>query len=156
MELKHAAVTDAVIGLFYQVYRTLGYGFLERVYANAMALAGRKRGLVIVQEAPIRVHFEGAVIGKCYPDLIVNDSVIAELKACKNILPEHEAQLLNYLKASRFEVGLVLNFGPRSEFKRLVLENERKGGLSWVENPVEESGKNQLDAEERGLTRKKQ
>ena len=142
MKLKHADITDAVIGLFYHVYRTLGYGFLEKVYGNAMALAGRKIGLEILQEEPIRVYFEGSVVGKYEADLIVNGAVIAELKACKNLAQEHEAQLLNYLKASRFEVGLLLNFGPAPQFKRMIYDNEKKGSLSWL--------KKELDTDEHG------
>jgi len=133
MTLKHAETTKAIIGLFYQVYQTLGYGFLEDVYRKAMALAGRKLGLNADLKARIRIHFDGTVIGRYYPDLVVNDAVIVELKACKTLAPEHEAQLLNYLKASSFEVGLLLNFGPKAEFRRLVYDNDKKGNLSWIQ-----------------------
>ena len=131
MIVKHADVTQAVIGLFYQVYNVLGYGFLEGVYSNAMALAGRKLGLEILREVPICVRFEGSIVGKYYADMVVNHAVIAEVKACRSLAEEHEAQLLNYLKATEFEVGLLLNFGPRAQIKRLVYDNEKKGGMSW-------------------------
>jgi len=91
VQFKHAEITKALIGLYYQVYRTLGYGFLERVYGNAMTVAGRKLGLEIVQEAPLPVHFEGSVIGEYHADLLVNHAVIAELKACRTLAPAHEA-----------------------------------------------------------------
>jgi GxxExxY protein len=130
-ELKHAEITGPLIELFYQVYRSLGYGFLERVYGNAMDIAGRKVGLEMAREVPILVHFEGTVIGEYHADLVVNHAVIAELKAVKALAPEHEAQLLNYLKATRFEVGLLFNFGPKPQYKRMIYENGRKGSLSW-------------------------
>jgi GxxExxY protein len=132
-DLKHADITGPLIEVFYQVYRSLGYGFLERVYGRAMAIMGRKHGLEIVREAPIRVHFEGVLIGKYRADLVVNDAVIVEIKACKVLLAEHEAQLLNYLKATRYEVGLLFNFGPKPEFQRRIFENSRKGSLDWID-----------------------
>ncbi len=132
VELKHAEVTKTLIGVFYEVYRKLGYGFLERVYGNAMTLGAGKLGLEIVREYPIRIHYEGSVIGEYQADLVVNNAVIAELKACRGIAPEHEAQLLNYLKASRFEVGLLFNFGPEPQYRRMVYDNSRKGGLAWI------------------------
>jgi GxxExxY protein len=131
-DLKHADITGPLIEIFYQVYRSLGYGFLERVYCNAMAVAGRKLGFEIALESPIRVHFEGSVIGEYYADLLVNHAVIVELKACRALAVEHEAQLLNYLKATPYEVGLLLNFGPKAQYKRMVYENSRKGDMSWI------------------------
>ena len=131
-ELKHAGVTGPLIELFFHVYRTLGYGFLERVYGNAMAVAARNFGLEIAREVPIRVHFEGLVIGEYHADLVANNAVVVELKACKALGKEHEAQLLNYLKATSYEVGLLFNFGPTAQYKRLIYENGRKGNLSWV------------------------
>ena len=132
MQLKHEEITRKLIGLYFQVYGALGYGFLEQVYRNAMAMAGRKAGLEIAQEVPIRVQFEGSIIGEYKADLVVNQAVIAELKACQTLAPAHEAQLLNYLKASRFEVGLLLNFGPKPQYKRMIYDNNRKGSLSWI------------------------
>jgi GxxExxY protein len=131
-ELKHANVTGPLIELFYQVYLSLGYGFSERVYSNAMVIAGRKLGLDIAQEVPIRVYFEGSVIGEYHTDMLVNNSVIVELKACRVLALEHEAQLLNYLKATPYEVGFLLNFGPQPQYKRMVYENSRKGNMSWI------------------------
>ncbi len=131
-ELKHAATTGPLIELFYHVYRSLGYGFLEGVYGKAMAISGRKLGIQMELQFPIRVHFEGSVVGKYYADLVANNAVIVELKACRELAPEHEAQLLNYLKATEYEVGLLFNFGPKPRYKRMICENSRKGSLQWV------------------------
>jgi GxxExxY protein len=131
MDLIHAETTGPLIKLFFEVYCALGYGFLENVYANAMAVAGRKKGMDIRLNVPIRVGFEGVIIGRYQADMVVNNSVIAELKACRGLLPEHEAQLLNYLKATTYEVGILFNFGPRARYKRMVFENARKGRLDW-------------------------
>jgi len=97
-----------------------------------MAIELRKLGLDVIQEARIAVYYDGEVVGEYFADLLVAGVVIVELKAVKRLLPEHEAQLLNYLKATPYEVGLLLNFGPRPQIKRKVYDNERKGGLSWV------------------------
>jgi GxxExxY protein len=118
---------------FYRVYNELGYGFLEKVYGNALAIALRKPGLTVVQQFPIDVYFDGEIVGQYQADLVVNDAVIVELKAARILSPEHEAQLLNYLKATRYEVGLLLNFGAeKAEVKRKAFSNERKGSLSWT------------------------
>jgi GxxExxY protein len=133
LSLKHADVTELIIKAFYTVYNTLGYGFLERVYSNAMAIELRKLGLEVVQEARIAVYYERELVGEYSADLLVGGVVIVELKAAKRLLEEHEAQLLNYLKATPYEVGLVLNFGPKPEFKRKAFDNDRKGSMLWLE-----------------------
>ncbi len=132
MELKHSETTGHLINLFYKVYATLGFGFLERVYLNAMVVAAKDFGLNIQKDFPIRVSFENVIIGRYVADLVVNDAIIAELKTVGTLIPEHEAQLLNYLKATEYEVGFLFNFGPKPQFKRMVLENSRKGSLSWI------------------------
>ena len=126
-------ITELIIKAFYTVYHTLGYGFLEKVYKNAMAIELRRLGLEVIQEARITVYYEGEVVGEYFADLLVAGAVIVELKAVKKLLPEHEAQLLNYLKATPYEVGLLLNFGPRPEIKRRAFDNSRKGSMRWVE-----------------------
>lgn len=131
-EYKHSDVTDAIIKAFYQVYNTLGYGFQEKVYANSLALELRKAGVHAVREEEIRVHYDGEVVGEYFADLVVENKVIVETKAKRELLEEHEAQLLNYLKATRYEVGLLLNFGPEPQIKRKAYDNARKGDLSWV------------------------
>jgi GxxExxY protein len=139
-DFAHASVTEAIIGAFYRVYNEMGYGFLEKVYENAMVIALMDSGLTVVQQAPIQVHFAGRVVGRYDADLLVNDLVIVELKVANAIAPEHEAQLLNYLKATPYEVGLLLNFSPtKAEVKRKAFRNDRKGSLSWTKPAVNTS-----------------
>ena len=132
MEAKHKDITDLIIRAFYTVYNTLGYGFLEKVYENAMVIELRKLGLKVVLQARIVVYYAGQEVGEYSADLLVEDAVIVELKATRALAPANEAQLLNYLKATIYEVGLLLNFGPKPQIKRKVYDNERKGSLSWV------------------------
>lgn len=132
VEAKHKNLTDQIIGGFYQVYNTLGYGFPEKVYENAMVIELRKRGLQVVQQPKIKVYYEGELVGEFEADLIVVDAVIVELKAVDEAHPRHEAQLLSYLKSTIYEVGLLLNFGPRPRIERKVYDNERKGSLKWL------------------------
>ena len=132
---KHAEITDKIIAAFYKVYNTLGYGFLEKVYENAMAIELRKQGLEVTAQAPITVFYEEYVVGEYFADLFVADTVIVELKAAKDLADEHEAQLLNYLKATPYEVGLLLNFGPKPQFKRKAFENMRKEWWIQKNNP---------------------
>lgn len=124
--VRHPELTELILKAFYQVYNRLGYGFFEKVYENAMLIAARRLGLSVVQQYPIRVAFEGITVGSYFADLVVNDLVILEIKASRTILDEHHAQLLNYLKATEFEVGLLLNFGPKPECRRKVYDNSRK------------------------------
>ncbi len=126
---KHTELTKRIIGIFYEVYNTLGHGFLEKVYENAMALRLQKAGLNVTQQQPIRVFFDGEVIGEYFADLVVDDLIIVELKAAKDLAEEHEAQLLNYLKASEYEVGLLLNFGPHPKLSRKAYDNANKPNL---------------------------
>ena len=123
---KHSKITEEIIGAFFAVYNALGYGFLEKVYANALKLELEQRELKVMQEFSIVVTYLGKTVGEYYADLIVNDLVIVEIKAAKALAQEHEAQLLNYLKATPYEVGLLLNFGPKPEQKRRSFDNNRK------------------------------
>jgi GxxExxY protein len=131
MLVKHEQLTEQIIKGFYTAYRALGYGFLEKVYENSLAIELRKMKLEVMQQAEIKVYYAGVAVGEYYADLLVADAVIVEIKAVRTLLTEHEAQLLNYLKATPYEVGLLLNFGPKPEIKRKVYDNERKGGLGW-------------------------
>ncbi|HEY5974504.1 MAG TPA: GxxExxY protein [Geobacteraceae bacterium] len=124
--MKHATLTDAVICCFYSVYNSLGYGFLEKVYENSLLHELDKRGIHTKSQAPITVHYDGKVVGEYFADMLVDNRLIVEIKAARSLLPEHEAQLLNYLKATEIEVGLLLNFGPKPEVKRKVFDNEKK------------------------------
>ena len=123
--LKHADLTEAVIECFYEVYKTLGYGFLEKVYENSLRITLMERGFNVEPQAPVRVHFRGQEVGHYFADLLINDLVIVEVKSVIRLAAEHEAQLLNYLKATGLEVGLLMNFGPKPEFKRKVFETAK-------------------------------
>ena len=131
--MLHEEITSVVIAAYYDVYNTLGYGFLEKVYENALILELQKRGLTAEQQLPIKVYYEGQVVGEYFADLLVNSLVILELKAAEQIIKAHEAQLTNYLKATDLEVGLILNFGPKAEFKRKIFSNDRKPSLKGKE-----------------------
>ena len=124
--MLHEDVTRAIIQALYKVYNTLGYGFLEKVYENALAYELARQGLEVRQQWPIRVYYDGHLMGEYFADLLVGSRVIVELKAVENLCPEHEAQLLNYLKATEIEVGLLLNFGPKPDFRRKIFTNDRK------------------------------
>ncbi|MGH9523697.1 MAG: GxxExxY protein [Terriglobales bacterium] len=125
-KLKHGALTEQVIGVFYDVYNELGYGFMESVYKEAMRLALGDAGLSVVTESPVPVWFKGTRIGEFRADMIVDNSVLLELKAVRVLERAHEAQLLHYLRATEIEVGLLLNFGVRPQFRRLLFDNDRK------------------------------
>ena len=123
--LKHAEITEVIIECLYDVYKTLGYGFLEKVYENALVIALTERGLKVQSQAPVKVYFHDQEVGHYFADLLVNGLVIVEIKSVQRLAAEHEAQLLNYLKATGLEVGLLCNFGPRPEIKRKVFETAR-------------------------------
>ena len=131
-EGKHSDLTGKILGAFFQAHKELGYGFSEKVYENALVHLLREFDLKVEQQKPIIIYFHGQVVGEYIADVLVNDIVLLELKAVQNIVDQHIAQLLNYLKATEIEVGLLLNFGPKAEFKRKVYDNERKGTLSWI------------------------
>ncbi len=131
VELKHKDVTEKILHAFYKiVYPQLGYGFLEKVYENAMSIALTSMGLKVASQVGILGYFHDQVVGEYFADLVVNNVVIVELKAASRLLPEHEAQLLNYLRVTPYEVGLLLNFGPKPDFKRKAYENHRKT-ITW-------------------------
>jgi GxxExxY protein len=129
---KHTDITEKAIGAFFKVYNTLGYGFSEKAYENSLAIELRKAGLQVEQQKGIVVYYEGDVVGEYFADILVNNQVILELKSVHALTAEHEAQLLNYLKSTTIEVGMLLNFGPKTEYKRKVFDNELKGNLSWT------------------------
>ena len=125
----HAEVTERIIAAFYNVYNMLGYGFLEKVYQNAMTVEMTARGLSFVPQAPLKVYYSGVVVGEYFADFLVEGCVIVELKAAEGVATEHHAQLLNYLKATDIDVGLLLNFGPKPEVRRKVYETARQRSL---------------------------
>jgi GxxExxY protein len=126
MQLLQKDTTELIIKCFYKVYNELGFGFLEKVYENAMYLELINSGLHCLKQKPIKVYYNGHIVGNYYADLIVNDSIILELKAAETLIEEHELQLINYLKATDIEVGLLLNFGKKPQFSRKVFSNENK------------------------------
>jgi len=125
-DVKYKELTEKIIRIFYRVYNTLGYGFLEKIYENAMMIEFRRKGIPAVSQNPINVFYGDEIIGEYFADILVDRKVIVEIKATKNLIIDHEAQLLNYLKATKIEIGLLLNFGPKPEISRKVFDNYRK------------------------------
>jgi len=134
----HSDLTEKIIGVFYDVYNELGHGFLESTYAEALTVALEEIGLGAAREVPVPVWFRGRKVGQYYADLIVDGVVLLELKAARTLESAHEAQLLHYLRATDIEVGLLLNFGLRPQFRRLLFDNARK---KIRENPCESVAK---------------
>ena len=125
-DLKHGLVTDKILRVFYEVYNELGHGFLESVYHRSLVLALESSGLVVHSPINIPVWFRGTRVGGFEADILVENCVLLELKAARALDSSHQAQLLNYLRATDIEVGLLLNFGERPEFKRVIFDNLRK------------------------------
>ena len=124
--MLHEEKTDKIIGAFFKVYNNLGYGFLERVYQNALLIELRKLGLHSETEKPVKVYYDGELVGDYRADIIVDNCIIIENKTAESLAEEHEFQLINYLKATEIEVGLLLNFGKKPEFKRKIFTNSKK------------------------------
>jgi len=125
-DFLHGDLSKLIIESFYKVYNTLGYGFLEKVYENAMRLELERNGLIGETQKSIIVYYDGVEVGYYVADMVINDLIIVENKAHSSLCPEHENQLLNYLKATRVEVGLLLNFGTTPTFKGKIFENKYK------------------------------
>lgn len=122
----HKKLSDSILKIYYGVYNQLGYGFLEKVYQNAMYLELKSQGYKVDAQKQIKVFYKNQVVGEYYADLFVEDSIMLELKACECLMDAHKAQLINYLKATEIEIGLLLNFGEKPEFKRIIYTNDRK------------------------------
>jgi len=119
-ELAYADISEVIIGCCFEVMKELGSGFLENVYKNALFIAMKERGLTVLVEQSFDVIFRNRKIGKYIADLIVENLIVVELKCCKTLLSEHQAQVINYLKASQLPVGFLVNFGNQKlEYKRL-------------------------------------
>lgn len=129
---KHSELSERIIRVFYNVHKELGFGFSEKVFQKAYAIALREDGMKVDEQVPIKVYFRGQLVGEFFADMVINDLILLELKSVSDIIEEHEAQLLNYLKSTEIEVGYVLNFGKSATFKRKVFDNERKGSLHWI------------------------
>jgi len=122
----HQETTEKIIKAFYNVYNTLGFGFLEKVYENAMMIELELLHLNCEKQKQLDVYYKNKKVGEYFADIIVNQKVIIELKAAESIIPEHQAQLLNYLKSTQIEVGLLLNFGKTPQIKREIFQNQFK------------------------------
>jgi|SRR4029079_9753727 len=127
-DLKHGSITDQILKVFYEVYNELGHGFLESVYHRSLVLALESTGLKICSRVGIPVWFRGHQVGQFEADILVENCVLLELKAARSLGSSHCAQLRNYLRATEIEVGLLLNFGERPEFKRVIFDNLKKQG----------------------------
>jgi len=136
--LKHAELTERIIGVFFDVYNELGHGFLESVYQRALGFALLDAGISVQEQVPISVWFRQRNMGDFKADMLVEGKVLLELKAARSIDLAHEKQLINYLRATDIEVGLLLNFGVKPEFRRLVFENTRKIGVNQRKSAAEE------------------
>jgi GxxExxY protein len=134
--LKYEALTEKIIGAFFDVYNKLGPGFLESVYQRAMVVALLERGLTATVESQIEVWFHGQQVGDFRADLVAEDIILLELKAVRMIDSSHESQILHYLRATNFEVGLLLNFGSKAEFRRFILDNSDKKSAESVKSAV--------------------
>ncbi len=131
-KFKHGEITHKVIGVFFEVYNELGHGFLESVYEKSLEFALNSMDVKVLRQIEIPVSFRGHAVGNFSADMLIENCVLIELKAARTLDSSHEAQLLNYLRATEIEVGLLLNFGLRPQFKRLIYDNPRK---SIRENP---------------------
>ena len=119
-ELKHKELSEKIIAAAYNVHNELGYGFLEKVYRNALAIELEEAGVKCVVEVPLKVSYHNKIVGDYFADIIVDDKIIVEIKAVSKLEPVHEVQLVNYLKATGIEVGLLINFGQSVEVKRRI------------------------------------
>lgn len=124
--LLHKTITEDILKVYYDIYNELGCGFLEKVYQNSMYFELKSKGYKVEAQRPIKVYFKNQLVGEYYADLLIEDKVIVELKACELLMNAHVAQLMNYLKATEIEVGLLLNFGEEAEFKRIIYTNDKK------------------------------
>lgn len=126
MQLLHNEITDKIIYCFYHVYNKLQYGYLEKVYQNALVIELKKQGLLVETQKKLSVYYDDILVGVYYADIVVNDLVILELKTVDTLLEEHFNQLKSYLRSTHMEVGLLLNFGPKAQFKRCLFTNDKK------------------------------
>jgi len=129
--MKYEGITEKIISAFYEVYNVLGYGFLEKVYENALMMEFEKIGLKYVNQYPIKIFYKGKIIGDYVADFVVEGKVIVQIKALRVMSSVDENQLLNYLTSTNKEVGLLLNFGEKAERKRKVYDNELKKYRGW-------------------------
>jgi GxxExxY protein len=127
---KHKFITEKILKAYYNVYNSLGFGFLEKVYEKALLIELQELGLTVASQKKISVYYKHKLVGNYFADIIVEEKVILELKAAEFLLSSHSSQLYNYLKSTEIEVGLILNFGEKPEFKRIVFSNVKKTNLN--------------------------
>jgi GxxExxY protein len=128
-QFRHLDITRRIVGVFFEVYGELGYGFLESIYRAAMTIALREAGLLVEPEIELEARFRGRSVGAFRADLLIERVVVVELKVARAIDSAHIAQLLNYLRCTALETGLILNFGPRPQIRRLIFTNDRKNPM---------------------------
>jgi len=126
MELKHKELSEKIIAAAYNVHKELGYGFLEKIYKNALVIELGENGIKCAAEFPLKVKYHNIVIGDYYADIVVDDKIVIEVKAVSKLESVHEVQLVNYLKATGIEVGLLINFGQSVEVKRRIFSKEEQ------------------------------
>jgi GxxExxY protein len=129
---KHKFITEKILKAYYNVYNSLGFGFLEKVYEKALLIELQELGLTVESQKQISVYYKHKLVGNYFADIIVEEKVILELKAAEFLFSSHSSQLYNYLKSTEIEVGLILNFGEKPEFKRIVFTNDRKINLNQI------------------------
>jgi GxxExxY protein len=134
-EGKHSELTGKILGAFFQLHKELGFGFSERVYESALEVLLTELDMIVERQKEICVYYHGRVVGVFKTDMIVDGVVLLEIKSVEKLIDAHDAQLLNYLKATELEVGFLLNFGRQAEFHRKIYDNPRKGSLSWTKIP---------------------
>ena len=126
MGLLYQDKTDKIIKIFFDVYNALGYGFLEKVYESALAIELSKNGFNVKRQCPVKVHYDGQMIGEYYCDMVIDDLILIELKSVEALVIAHKRQTINYLKSTELEVALLLNFGDTPKFERFLFTNDRK------------------------------
>ncbi len=134
-EGKHSELTGTFLRAFFQIHKEMGFGFSEKVYEAALEVLLKELGLIPERQKEIKVYYHGKQVGDYKADMIVNDVVLLEIKSVEKLIDAHDAQLLNYLKSTEIEVGLLLNFGHQAEFHRKIYDNSRKGTMSWIKDP---------------------
>jgi GxxExxY protein len=139
-QFKYQEITEKIIGVFYDVYNEIGFGFLESVYEKCLVAALGQAGLTVQQQVSIPFFFRGQPLADFSADLLINEEALVEIKTCKSLDRAHEAQLLNYLKATQIEIGLLLNFGERPQVRRFIFDNERKKHRGLPERSSAASG----------------
>jgi GxxExxY protein len=122
----YSELSDNIINCFYKVYNVLGFGFLEKIYQKSLEIELTNNGIIFEPQYPIKVYYENSIVGEYYADLFVESKIIIEIKAISSLVKENELQLINYLKSTNIEVGLLLNFGEKPEIKRRVFTNGKK------------------------------